>query len=250
MTFTCRLHKHAGDYNPRITQYHVNDVRKFLGEEGGKPMRCVTVVRECGGHDAPSIECEAPPKTTARQEKPEVKLEVKSETKAEVKPAEEENRESTPSTGRAVQTRLARFVEEPREEKPREEVRQVSEPREERLVVINVPTALVEDLARELRAPTTIAESLVNWVVDYLNRPCCWSVGFDRLVIDLLNSSNEEVQFALEVLGIEVRERKITDDGFARLRSIVGTIIKHLEKAGIIEYVRDLGVVNLVRAGH
>jgi hypothetical protein len=224
--------KHADDYNARVTQYHINDVRKYLEEKGGKPMRCVTVVKECGGHDAPSINCKAPPK-------PEAKPEGKPETK--------------PNTGRPVQTRLARFIEKPREEKPEtkpsEEAGQASETREEHLVVINIPTALVEDVARELRAPTTIAETLVNWVVDYLNRPCCWSVGFERLAIDLSRASEEEVQFALETLGIEVKERKVTDDGFARLRIVVSTIIKYLEKAGFVEYVRDLGVVNLVRGG-
>jgi hypothetical protein len=116
-------------------------------------------------------------------------------------------------------------------------------------VVIDVPTALVEDVARELRAPTTIAETLVNWVINYLNRPCCWSVGFERLAIDLSRANDEEVQFALETLGIEVKERKVTDDGFARLRTVVGTVIKYLERAGLVEYVRDLGVVNLVRGG-
>jgi hypothetical protein len=253
--------KHADDYNARVTQYHINDVRKFLEEKGGKPMRCETVVKECGGHDAPSIDCKAPPKPVTKSEptavapetKPETKPEVKPEAKPEAKPAEakpvEERRETAPT--KPIQTRLTRFVEKPREEKPEakpsEEPKQASEPREERLVVINIPTTLVEDVARELRAPTTIAESLVNWVVDYLNRPCCWSVGFERLAIDLSRASDEEVQFALETLGIEVKERRITDDGFARLRTVVGTVIKYLEKAGFVEYVRDLGVVNLVR---
>ncbi len=163
----------------------------------------------------------------------------------------EERRETAPS--KPIQTRLARFIEKPREEKPEtkpsEEPKQASETREERLVVINVPTTLVEDVARELRVPPTIAESLVNWVVDYLNRPCCWSVGFERLAIDLSRASDEEVQFALETLGIEVKERRITDDGFARLRTVVSTVVKYLEKAGFVEYVRDLGVVNLVRGG-
>jgi hypothetical protein len=251
--------KHADDYSARVTQYHINDVRKFLEEKGGKPMRCETVVKECGGHDAPSIDCKAPPKPATKPEPtavaPETKPEVKPEAKPEAKPAEtkpvEERRETAPS--KPIQTRLARFIEKPREEKPEtkpsEETKQASEPREERLMVINVPTTLVEDVARELRAPTTIAETLVNWVVDYLNRPCCWSVGFERLAIDLSRASDEETQFALETLGIEIKERRITDDGFARLRTVVSTIVKYLEKAGFVEYVRDLGVVNLVRGG-
>jgi len=173
------------------------------------------------------------------KEKPEVKPGEKAETKvAEAKPVVEEERETVPSTGRPVQTRLARFIEEPR---------QASAPKDEHLVIINIPTALIKDVARELRAPTTVAEPLVNWVVNYLNRPCCWSVGFDRLAEDLAKARDEEVQFALETLGIEVREMKVTDEGFARLRSIAGTIIKYLEKAGFVEYLRDLGAVNLAR---
>ena len=254
MTFTCRLHKHAGDYSVRVTQYHINDVRKYL-EEGGKPMSCETVREKCNGYKAPDITCrqhEPPPEP--RNTKPEVKLEVKPETKAETKPAEtkpvEEKRGTATNTGKPVQTRLSRFVEEEEkvEAKPNEESKQLVEPNREYGVGITVLNLLLDDLARELRVPTTIVEPLLNWVLSYLSK--YWSVGFDRLVIDLLNSSNEDVQFSLEVLGIEVRERKITDDGFARLRMVVSSIIKHLEKAGIIEYVRDLGVVNLVRAGH
>jgi hypothetical protein len=206
--------KHADDYSARVTQYHINDVRKYLEEKGGKPMRCETVVKECGGHDAPSIDCKAPPKPVTKPEPtavaPETKPEVKPETKPETKPAE---------------------------------------PKPEAKPSVSIPAALIEDVAGELRVPTTITETLVNWVVDYLNRPCCWSVGFERLAIDLSRASDEETQFALETLGIEVKERRITDDGFAKLRSVLLTIVKYLEKAGLVEYVRDLGVLNLVRGG-
>jgi len=266
--------KHASDYKQSTTQYHLNDVKKYF-EKGGRPMSCETVREKCNGYKVPDITCkqrksppepkptepktqpEAKPEPTAvaPEPKPETKPEVKPEAKPEAKPAEtkpvEEKQETAPS--KPIQTRLARFIEKPREEKPEakpsEEAGQVSEPREERLVVVDVPTTLVEDVARELRAPTTIAETLVNWVVGYLNRPCCWSVGFERLAIDLSRARDEEVQFALETLGIEVKERRITDDGFARLRTVVSTVVKYLEKAGFVEYVRDLGVVNLVRGG-
>jgi hypothetical protein len=48
--------KHADDYNARVTQYHINDVKRFL-EEGGKPMKCNTVVEKCNGHNMPNIDC-------------------------------------------------------------------------------------------------------------------------------------------------------------------------------------------------
>jgi len=206
-------------------------------EQEPKPSADTTAVN-------PVPKPEPNPETQSADPKPK----EKPEGKPEAKPAE------TKPSGRPVQTRLTRFVERPRgeekaETKPSEEVKQAEKLRDEHLVVIDIPTALVEDVARELRAPTTIAETLVNWVVGYLNRPCCWSVGFERLAIDLSRASDEDVQFALETLGIEVKERRITDDGFARLRTVVSTIVKYLEKAGFVEYVRDLGVVNLVRGG-
>jgi hypothetical protein len=145
------------------------------------------------------------------------------------------------------QSRITDFTREVREERVEEresgESRQGGEPK----VGIAVPSILIEDLARELGIPTTITEDLVNWILDYLSK--YWSVGFDRLVFDLAAARDEEVRFSLEVLGIEVRERKITDYGIARLRTIVNTIIKYLEKAGLIEYVRDLSVVNLAKGG-
>jgi hypothetical protein len=48
--------RYAKNYKPHITQCYIDDVRKFL-EEGGKPMRCVTVIERCNGHNMPSIDC-------------------------------------------------------------------------------------------------------------------------------------------------------------------------------------------------
>jgi hypothetical protein len=48
--------KHASNYKPNTTQYHINDARRFL-EGGGKPMRCETVVERCNKHNVPSIDC-------------------------------------------------------------------------------------------------------------------------------------------------------------------------------------------------
>ncbi|MDT7969924.1 MAG: hypothetical protein RQ842_05105 [Vulcanisaeta sp.] len=206
-------------------------------EQEPKPSADTTAVN-------PVPKPEPNPETQSADPKPK----EKPEGKPEAKPAE------TKPSGRPVQTRLTRFVERPRgeekaEAKPSEEVKQAEKLRDEHLVVIDIPTALVEDVARELRAPTTIAETLVNWVVGYLNRPCCWSVGFERLAIDLSRASDEETQFALETLGIEVKERRITDDGFAKLRSALLTIIKYLEKAGFVQYVREDYTVNFNKGG-
>jgi len=151
---------------------------------------------------------------------------------------------------RSRQSRLTAFIKEPRQEKetwvkPNGEPGQPAKPNKEQRARITVPNLLVEDLARELKVPITIAEPLVNWVLDYLTK--YWSVGFDRLVFDLAAAKDEEVQFSLEVLGIEIKEKRITDDGIARLRAVVGTIIKYLERAGFVKYVREDYTVNLAK---
>jgi hypothetical protein len=105
---------------------------------------------------------------------------------------------------------------------------------------IEVPGAVFEGVARELKP-------LVEWVVNYLNRPCCWSVGLDRLVMDLLKVRGEEVRYSLFVLGFEGGASKVTDEGFVLLRRVLLVIIKYLRLAGFVEYVEDLGVVNYVR---
>jgi hypothetical protein len=112
---------------------------------------------------------------------------------------------------------------------------------------IEVPGAVFEGVARELGTATTIVKPLVEWVVNYLNRPCCWSVGLDRLVQDLAKVRGEEVRYSLYVLGFEGGASKVTDEGFALLRRVLLVIIKYLRLAGFVEYIEDLGVVNYVR---
>jgi hypothetical protein len=112
---------------------------------------------------------------------------------------------------------------------------------------IEVPGAVFEGVARELGTAVTIVKPLVEWVVNYLNRPCCWSVGLDRLVMDLARVRGEEVRFSLYVLGFEGGASRVTDEGFALLRRVLLVIIKYLRLAGFVEYVEDLGVVNYVR---
>jgi len=112
---------------------------------------------------------------------------------------------------------------------------------------IEVPGAVFEGVARELGTAVTIVKPLVEWVVNYLNRPCCWSVGLDRLAMDLAKVRGEEVRFSLYVLGYEGGASKASDEGFALLRRVLLVIIKYLRLVGFVEYVEDLGVVNYVR---
>jgi len=48
--------RYANNYKQNTTQYHINDARRFL-EEGGRPMRCNTMVERCNKHNVPNINC-------------------------------------------------------------------------------------------------------------------------------------------------------------------------------------------------
>ena len=48
--------RHARNYRQGTTQYHINDVRKYL-ENGGQPMRCAKVKEKCNGHKVPELSC-------------------------------------------------------------------------------------------------------------------------------------------------------------------------------------------------
>jgi len=110
---------------------------------------------------------------------------------------------------------------------------------------MEVPKILIEDLAKDLGVSAADAESLVRWVIDYLNRPCCWSVGFVRLLLDL--ASDGKMREVLRSLGIEFGSLGVVDKDLGRLRRVLIVVISYLEKAGIVEYVRSDGVVNLLR---
>ena len=110
---------------------------------------------------------------------------------------------------------------------------------------MDVPKVLIEDLAKDLGVSSAVAESLVKWVIDYLNRPCCWSVGFVRLVLDLARDG--KMRDALRELGIAVAGYKVSEEGLVKLRKVLDVVIRYLERAGIVEYVKSDGVVNLLR---
>jgi hypothetical protein len=110
---------------------------------------------------------------------------------------------------------------------------------------IEVPKTLIEDLAKDLGADNEVAESLVRWVINYLNRDCCWSVGFARLLLDLV--SDDKMRGVLRRLGIEIDALKMTSEDLLKLGKILDKVVTYLSKAGIVEYVRSDGVVNLLR---
>jgi hypothetical protein len=77
--------RHAHDYKPGTTQYHINDVRKYL-EQGGKPMSCETMREKCNGYKVPDLDCKSIRKHPTQPKTLEAKPEVKTEVKPEVKP--------------------------------------------------------------------------------------------------------------------------------------------------------------------
>jgi hypothetical protein len=114
-------------------------------------------------------------------------------------------------------------------------------------MVVRVPGEVVAELGRSLGVGNEVVEGFVNWLLsDYLVRYP--SVGLVRLVIDVLRSGDTRVvrfRRALGVgssLGVEVN---INNPLFNRLLTSVRSVVRALAKAGLVEYIEDLGVVNL-----
>jgi hypothetical protein len=91
----------------------------------------------------------------------------------------------------------------------------------------------------------------VDWLLsDYLVRYP--SVGLVRLVIDVLRSGDARVVRFRRALGINSTlevEVNINNPLFSKLLASVRGVVRALAKAGLVEYIEDLEVVNLVRSG-
>ena len=115
--------------------------------------------------------------------------------------------------------------------------------------MVRVPSEVVEELGKSLGVSNGVVEGFIDWLLNaYLVRYP--SVGLLRLVIDVLRSGDACVARFRRALGINSSldvEVSINDPLFAKLLTAVRTTIKALVKVGVIEYVEDLGVVNLVR---
>jgi hypothetical protein len=112
---------------------------------------------------------------------------------------------------------------------------------------MRVPSEVIEELSRSLGVDNGVIEGFVNWLLNnYLVRYP--SVGLLRLVIDVLRSGDARVvrfRRALGVgssLGVEIN---INNPLFSRLLIAVRSVVRALAKTGVIEYIEDLGVVNL-----
>jgi hypothetical protein len=114
---------------------------------------------------------------------------------------------------------------------------------------MKVPGEVVAELGRALGVGDSVIEGFVDWLLNaYLVRYP--SVGLLRLVIDALNSGDARVVRLRRALGVRSSldvEVSINDPLFLKLLASVRSVVKALAKVGIVEYVEDLGVVNLMR---
>ena len=114
--------------------------------------------------------------------------------------------------------------------------------------MVRVPGEVVAELGRSLGVGNGVVEGFVVWLLNaYLVRYP--SVGLVRLVIDVLRSGDTRVVRFRRALGINSTldiEVNINDPLFTKLLTSVRGVVRALAKAGLVEYVEELGVVNLV----
>jgi len=112
---------------------------------------------------------------------------------------------------------------------------------------MRVPSEVIEELSRSLGVEVSVIEGFVDWLLsDYLVRYP--SVGLLRLVIDVLRSGDARVVRFRRALGIKSTlgvEVNINNPLFSRLLTSVRSVVRALARTGVIEYIEDLGVVNL-----
>jgi hypothetical protein len=119
-------------------------------------------------------------------------------------------------------------------------------------MVARVPVEIVGELGRSLGVGSSVIEGFVDWLLSgYLVRYP--NVGLLRLVIDVLRSGDSRVARFRRALGIRSNvdvKININDASFSRLLNAVRSVVRALAKTGVIEYIEDLAVVNLVRGNN
>ena len=113
--------------------------------------------------------------------------------------------------------------------------------------MVRVPDEIVGELGRALGVGDEVVGGFIEWLLgSYLTKHR--SVGLLRLVVDVLRSGDSRVVGFRRALGIGSSlgvEISINDPLFNRLLTAVRSIVRALAKAGLVEYVEELGVVNL-----
>jgi hypothetical protein len=130
------------------------------------------------------------------------------------------------------------------------EVRGSGEPRQVRhRENVQIPGALIEGVARELRETPVVVREVVNWVVGYLGSlPCCQAIHTEQVLDGLLTSANEDIIFTLYTLGIDYKAVWTDPSYFSALWDTYVTILKYLDMAGIVE-VKDDGATIVITKG-
>ena len=114
---------------------------------------------------------------------------------------------------------------------------------------MEMPDEVIEELSRALGVGIGVIEGFVDWLLNaYLARYP--SVGLFRLVIDVLRSGDFRVVGFRRALGINSSiniEISINDPLFDRLLASVRDVVRALAKAGLVEYIEELNVINSVK---
>jgi hypothetical protein len=111
-----------------------------------------------------------------------------------------------------------------------------------------VSNDLAVELANRLRLPVDAVEGFLSFLVDYylVRYP---SVSVLRLTVDLLAMRGDaRVCGFLNALGIDGGIRPTLDDpSFNRLYNVVATVVRLLDRAGLVVYNSAMGVVDAPR---
>jgi len=111
-----------------------------------------------------------------------------------------------------------------------------------------VSNDIAVELANRLRLPVDAVEGFLSFLVNYylVKYP---SVGLLRLTVDLLSMSGDaRVGGFLNALGVGNGVRPTLDDpSFSRLYNAVATVVRLLDRAGLVVYNSAMGVVDAPR---
>jgi len=109
-------------------------------------------------------------------------------------------------------------------------------------------SGLAVELAGRLKLPVDAVEGFLSFLVDYylVKYP---SVSVLRLTVDLLSMGGDvRVGRFLNALGIGSGVRPtLNDPSFSRLYNAVATVVRLLDKAGLVVYNSAMGVVDAPR---